>query len=148
MPEEFDYSELRNYLRGQVDMGDSEVFLDEPWTLVKPAARPAARPAPVPVSPAPSAPAYQPPASPAPSMPASAPAAPLFESPVEAVPAARPVVKKAASAFESADSLESFYAALKGDVVYTNVADLVQYEGPANPKVLLLLPGTCNVSLM
>ena len=43
MPEEFDFAELRKYLRGQIDMGDSEVFLDEPWTLVKRAA-----PAPMP----------------------------------------------------------------------------------------------------
>ena len=153
MPEEFDFAELRKYLRGQIDMGDSEVFLDEPWTLQKRAAAPS-RPAPA--SPAPFTPAINNPAiNAAPSKPATnvttnmaanapaineAPAAPLFESPVGAVPAARPAVKKVAAAFESAESLEAFYAAIKSDVVYANVADLVLYEGPANPKVLLLLP--------
>jgi uracil-DNA glycosylase len=153
MPEEFDFAELRKYLRGQIDMGDSEVFLDEPWTLEKRAAPAQSRPAasvparnvassmPATNMPAPSAtPASVTPAiNTAPSI-NEAPAAPLFESPVGAVPAARPAVKKVASAFESAESLEAFYAAIKSDVVYANVADLVLYEGPANPKVLLLLP--------
>lgn len=135
MPEEFDFAELRNYLRGQIDMGDSEVFLDEPWTLVKRAAPTQSMPAPAPVEPAApvlSAPAFTP---------APAPAAQLFDTlSSSAIPAARPVVKKAASAFESAESLDAFYAAIKSDVVYANVGDLALYEGPANPKVLLLLP--------
>jgi uracil-DNA glycosylase len=134
MPEEFDFAELRKYLRGQIDMGDSEVFLDEPWTLVKRAAPAQSRPAPS--MPAPNA---APVINTAPSI-NEAPAAPLFESPVGAIPAARPVVRKAASAFESAESLDAFYAAIKSDVVYANVGDLALYEGPANPKVLLLLP--------
>ena len=54
MPEEFDFAELRKYLRGQIDMGDSEVFLDEPWTLVKRAAPAPSRPA---INTAPSVPA-------------------------------------------------------------------------------------------
>lgn len=148
MPEEFDFAELRKYLRGQIDMGDSEVFLDEPWTLEKRAAAPS-RPAPASPAPftpainaAPSKPAIN--TTPTTNMVASAPAIneapPLFESPVGAVPAARPAVKKVAAAFESVESLEAFYAAIKSDVVYANVADLVLYEGPANPKVLLLLP--------
>lgn len=151
MPEEFDFAELRKYLRGQIDMGDSEVFLDEPWTLVK-------RAAPAPSRPAPSVPATNMPApnaapvintapsiNEAPSASASlageSPAASLF-APTGglAAPAARPVVKKTASAFESAESLDAFYAAIKSDVVYANVGDLALYEGPANPKVLLLLP--------
>ncbi len=143
MPEEFDFAELRKYLRGQIDMGDSEVFLDEPWTLEKRAVAPS-RPAPA--SPAqftPAinvAPANAAPSKPAINEPAINEAPPLFESPVGAIPAARPAVKKVAAAFESAESLEAFYAAIKSDVVYANVADLVLYEGPANPKVLLLLP--------
>ena len=67
----------------------------------------------------------------------------LFDVPVSAgvaLPAARSAVKKTAAAFESAESLEAFYAAIKTDVVYANVADFVLYEGPATPKVLLLLP--------
>ncbi|WP_458451343.1 hypothetical protein [Fibrobacter sp.] len=167
MPEEFDFAELRKYLRGQIDMGDSEVFLDEPWTLVKRAAPAPSRPA---INTAPSVPAsaqFSPvtnnpaanvsfaatsapaaintSATSAPSASASlageSPAASLF-APTGglAAPAARPVVKKTASAFESAESLDSFYAAIKSDVVYANVGDLALYEGPANPKVLLLLP--------
>ena len=144
MPEEFDFAELRKYLRGQIDMGDSEVFLDEPWTLEKRATPAPSRPAPA--SPAQFTPAINNPAinvapsKPAINEPAINEAPPLFESPVGAVPAARPAVKKVAAAFESAASLEAFYAAIKSDVVYANVADLVLYEGPANPKVLLLLP--------
>ena len=156
MPEEFDFAELRKYLRGQIDMGDSEVFLDEPWTLVKRAAPAPSRPA---INTAPSVPAsaqFSPvtnnpaanvsfAATSAPSASASlageSPAASLF-APTGglAAPAARPVVKKTVSAFESAESLDAFYAAIKSDVVYANVGDLALYEGPANPKVLLLLP--------
>ena len=29
MAEEFDFSALRSYLQGQMDLGDSEVYLDE-----------------------------------------------------------------------------------------------------------------------
>jgi uracil-DNA glycosylase len=156
MPEEFDFAELRKYLRGQIDMGDSEVFLDEPWTLVKRAAPAPSRPA---INTAPSVPAsaqFSPvtnnpaanvsfAATSAPSASVSlageSPAASLF-APTGglAAPAARPVVKKTASAFESAESLDAFYAAIKSDVVYANIGDLALYEGPANPKVLLLLP--------
>lgn len=148
MSEEFYFGELRNYLRGQIDMGESDVFLDEPWTLVK-QAKPAAPAAPAPASPAPSSPAVNiAPSFPATSVhpasvaPASAtpPEPPLFDSLAGAVPAARPVVKKAAAAFESAESLDAFYAAIKSDVVYASVADVALYEGPANPQVLLLLP--------
>ena len=49
MADEFDFSELRNYLSGQIDLGEAELLLDEPWTLTrKPAVpgAPAARPAP------------------------------------------------------------------------------------------------------
>ena len=40
--EEFDFSALRSYLQGQMDLGDSEVYLDEPWTPKKRVATPAA----------------------------------------------------------------------------------------------------------
>ena len=61
MADEFDFSELRNYLSGQIDLGEAELLLDEPWTLTRkpavpgapaPAARPAATPRPVPPTPA------------------------------------------------------------------------------------------------
>lgn len=69
MADEFDFSELRNYLSGQIDLGEAELLLDEPWTLTrKPAVpgAPAARPA---VAPRPATPSNFPPT------PAAAPAA-------------------------------------------------------------------------
>lgn len=66
MADEFDFSELRNYLSGQIDLGEAELLLDEPWTLTrKPAApgAPAARPA---VAPRPAAPSNFPPTPAAP----------------------------------------------------------------------------------
>ena len=144
MPEEFDYSELRKYLQGQIDMGVSDVYLDEPWALSKAPRGTAPRPAintPRPainVAPAinVSKPAISIPQSvagtPQPESANNPPAAPM------AMPAARPAVHKAASAFESAESLDAFYAAIAAEPVYSNVADLARYEGPANPKLLLL----------
>lgn len=62
MADEFDFSELRNYLSGQIDLGEAELLLDEPWTLTRkpavpgaPAARPAAPVPPRPVPPTPTA---------------------------------------------------------------------------------------------
>lgn len=62
MADEFDFSELHRYLEGQIDLGEAELLLDEPWTLTRkpavpgaPAARPAAPAAPCPVPPAPTA---------------------------------------------------------------------------------------------
>ena len=63
MADEFDFSELRNYLSGQIDLGEAELLLDEPWMLTrKPAVpgAPAARPA-APVPPRPVAPSIVPP---------------------------------------------------------------------------------------
>ena len=134
MPEEFDFSELQNYLQGQIDMGLSDVYLDEPWTLQKPqraASAPVLRPA-IPAHP-----------QPAPQPVHTAPAAPAPEPPIMpavAMPAARPAVKKAAAAFESAESLDAFYEAIQGEAVYANAGNLARYAGPANPKLLLLMP--------
>ncbi|MDD5941560.1 hypothetical protein [Fibrobacter sp.] len=47
MADEFDFSELRNYLSGQIDLGEAELLLDEPWTLTR---KPAAPGAPAPVT--------------------------------------------------------------------------------------------------
>ena len=64
MADEFDFSEMRNYLTGQIDLGEAELLLDEPWTLTRkpavpgapaPTARPAAPAAPRPVPPTPAA---------------------------------------------------------------------------------------------
>lgn len=136
MPEEFDFSELRNYLQGQIDMGLSDVYLDEPWTLSKPQ-----RPAAMPVhKPAPAAPSIQPPPAmqPAASTAAKAPEAPII--PVAAMPAARPAAKKTAAAFESAESLDAFYEAIQNEAIYSGISNLAHYEGPENPKLLLLMP--------
>ena len=67
MADEFDFSELRNYLSGQIDLGEAELLLDEPWALtrkpstaapVRPSSAPAA-PRPVPPTPT-AAPASRP----------------------------------------------------------------------------------------
>lgn len=133
MPEEFDFSELRNYLQGQIDMGLADVPLDEPWTLAKPQ-RTASAPAPRPAIPTPPQPAPQPTPQPV----RTAPEPPIM--PAVAMPAARPAVKKATAAFESAESLDAFYEAIQGEAVYANAGNLARYVGPANPKLLLLMP--------
>ena len=166
MPDEFDFSELRNYLSGQIDLGEAELLLDEPWTLTrKPATTTAApaRPA-TPVRPAPAMPAAAPAPRPAPrnlppQMPSATPAqaAPIpdttgfapslfgaIDSKATAIPAANMpterVVKRAASAFESADSLDAFYESIKGEALYVKEAALARYVGPQKPKVLFLFP--------
>lgn len=153
MSEEFDFGELRNYLRGQIDLGDAELFLDEPWALT----RGKTRPAPAPARPAPVRPAVAPAASAAPVaneisemfdnsglFGAPAPAAAPAREPVSvAAPLAPPApraVKKTVAEYESADSLDSFYTLLKKDVLYAHAADLPRYAGPQNPRLLFVLP--------
>ena len=156
MSEEFDFSELRNYLQGQMDLGDVELLLDEPWALTRGKARPApARPAPMPVRPANAAPAADGfsglfddsgmfgSAGNSPFKP-KAPAAAEPVSPAPAVatlstPAPRPV-KKTIAAYESAESLDAFYACLKTDILYAQAQALPRYAGPAKPRLLFLLP--------
>lgn len=153
MSEEFDFGELRNYLRGQIDLGDAELFLDEPWALT----RGKTRPAPVPARPSPVRPAVAPAASAAPvsneisemfdnsglfGAPAPA-AAPSREPAAAAAPLAPPApraVKKTVAEYESADSLDSFYTLLKKDVLYAHAADLPRYAGPQSPRLLFVLP--------
>lgn len=153
MSEEFDFGELRNYLRGQIDLGDAELFLDEPWALT----RGKTRPAPAPARPAPVRPAVAPAASAAPvaneisemfdnsglfGAPAPA-AAPSREPVAAAAPLAPPApraVKKTVAEYESADSLDSFYTLLKKDVLYAHGAELPRYAGPQNPRLLFVLP--------
>ena len=179
MPEEYDFSELRKYLQGQMDMGEEDLLLDEPWTLTRkksaaPAGRPAnpmpqmrpaapafpqrstpLNPAPIP-SPAQSAfqapaqPAFQTPAQPAPF---ANPATSVFQQPAvpqRPAPAPKPVadaavtiapraVKKTTAAYELADSLDAFYGALKTDALYARAANVVRYEGPEHPRLLILL---------
>jgi len=171
MADEFDFSELRNYLEGQIDLGEAELLLDEPWALMrKPStaapARPSSAPAaPRPVPPTPTAaPASRPvprnlppqfPNSSAPgadSVQASIPdttgfAPSLFGAvdsrataiPAASMPTAR-TVKRAASAFESAETLDAFYESIKGEALYAKEASLARYAGPEKPKVLFLLP--------
>lgn len=137
MPEEYDMSELRNYLRGQIDMGDSEVFLDEPWSLnaKKPRAVPQPRPVVTPQAVASrSAVAQEVPPAPVRTQ------EPLSVGPAMAAPSARPVMRKAASAFEAAESLDAFYDSIQNEAVYAKVGDIVRYAGPVNPKLLLLMP--------
>ena len=171
MADEFDFSELRNYLSGQIDLGEAELLLDEPWTLTrKPAVpgapAPAARPnAPSHVPPAPAAaPASRPvPRNLPPQFPnSSASAAGSAQAPIPdttgfapslfgavdskatTIPAANMptarTVNRAAHAFESVDSLDAFYDAIKGEAMYAKEAALARYVGPEKPKVLFLLP--------
>ena len=171
MADEFDFSELRNYLEGQIDLGEAELLLDEPWALTrKPStaapARPSSAPAaPRPVPPTPTAaPASRPvPRNLPPQFPnSSAPGADSVQAPIPdttgfapslfgavdtkatAVPATNMptarAVKRAASAFESAETLDAFYESIKGEALYAKEASLARYAGPEKPKVLFLLP--------
>ena len=182
MADEFDFSELRNYLSGQIDLGEAELLLDEPWTLTRkpavpgaPAARSAAPVPPRPVAPSivpptpTAAPAARPvprnlppqfPNSPAPgasNAPADIPQAPIpdttgfapslfgaVDPKATAIPAANMptprTVKRGAHAFESAETLDAFYDAIKGEAMYAKEASLARYVGPAKPKLLFLLP--------
>ena len=164
MPDEFDFSELRNYLSGQIDLGEAELLLDEPWTLTR---KPATAAPAAPARPAPAMPAAVPAPHPVlrnlpPQMPSVAPGAEPASAPIpdttgfapslfgavdtksKAIPAANMpsarVVKRAASAFESVDSLDAFYESIKGEALYVKEAALARYVGPEKPKVLFLLP--------
>jgi uracil-DNA glycosylase len=151
MSEEFDFGELRNYLRGQIDLGDAELFLDEPWALTRGKTRPTpARPAPVRPVVTPAAPAapvsneisemfdnsglFGAPA------PAAAPAREPVSVAAPLAPPAPRAVKKTVAEYESADSLDSFYTSLKKDVLYAHAADLPRYAGPQSPRLLFVLP--------
>ncbi len=167
MPEEFDFSELRKYLQGQMDMGEEDLLLDEPWTLTrKKSAVPAGNPRPaIPAKPQ-MRPAASAPANPAPfpnpaqsafSAPSAfqKPAQPAFQQSAPApqpnpAPAAKPqldaamtiaprAVKKTTAAYELADSIGAFYDALKADALYARAANVVRYEGPEHPRLLILL---------
>ena len=173
MPEEFDFSELRKYLQGQMDMGEEDLLLDEPWTLArKKSAVPAGAPRPATpmmpqMQPRPAAPSFPqqsapmnsapfpnstPPAFGAPAQSAFQQSA--FQAPAQPAPAPRPTpapkldagltiapraVKKTTAAYELADSIGAFYDALKTDALYARAANVVRYEGPEHPRLLILL---------
>ncbi len=166
MADEFDFSELRNYLSGQIDLGEAELLLDEPWTLTRKPAAPGAHapaaPRPVPPTPAAARPVPrnlppQFPNSPAPGASTDAPQTPIPDTtgfapslfgtvntkataiPASNMPTER-IVKRATHAFESVDSLDAFYEAIKGEAMYAKEASLARYVGPAKPKLLFLLP--------
>lgn len=170
MADEFDFSELRNYLSGQIDLGEAELLLDEPWTLTRkpaapgapaPATRPAVAARPIPPTPTAARPVPRnlPPqfpnspavasveASQAPIPDTTGFAPSLFgavDAKASAIPAANMptarTVKRAAHAFESAETLDAFYDAIKGEAMYAKEASLARYVGPAKPKLLFLLP--------
>jgi uracil-DNA glycosylase len=161
MPEEFDFSELRKYLQGQMDMGEEDLLLDEPWTLTrKKSAVPAGAPRPAnpmpQMRPANPAPFPQPSQTTAPKNPAPFPSAAqsAFQAPAQPAPSPRPApvpkldagltiapraVKKTTAAYELADSIGAFYDALKTDALYARAANVVRYEGPEHPRLLILL---------
>ena len=123
-------------------------------------ARPA-NPAPFPQSSAPKNPAPIPQQSPFPSNPApfANQAQPAFQqsafgAPAQPAPSPRPApapkldagltiapraVKKTTAAYELADSIGAFYDALKTDPLYARAANVVRYEGPEHPRLLILL---------
>lgn len=146
MADEFNFSELRNYLQGQIDLGAGldEFYLDEPWALEKKLAAPA-RPAPIPPRPAPVPPMSQPVSRPA-SQPTPQPAGfkgnqgSMFGVSAPNAPAPR-VAKRSAAEYEAAGSLDEFYTQIKGEALYSKEASLVRYMGPEHPKLLFLLPG-------
>jgi uracil-DNA glycosylase len=166
MPEEFDFSELRKYLQGQMDMGEEDLLLDEPWTLTrKKSAVPAGvRPGnPMPPIPQmqsrPAAPTFSQPSAPrnpAPfpnpaqsamganpaafQQPAATPARPAPAPKLDAAMTIAPrTVKKTTAAYELADSIGAFYDALKTDALYVRATTVVRYEGPEHPRLLILL---------
>ena len=170
MADEFDFSELRNYLSGQIDLGEAELLLDEPWTLTRkpavpgapaPTARPAAAPRPVPPAPTAARPVPRnlPPqfpnstavasveASQAPIPDTTGFAPSLFgavDTKASAIPAANMptarTVKRGTHAFESAETLDAFYESIKSEAMYAKEASLARYVGPTKPKLLFLLP--------
>ena len=170
MADEFDFSELRNYLSGQIDLGEAELLLDEPWTLTRkpavpgapaPTARPAAAPRPVPPAPTAARPVPRnlPPqfpnstavasveASQAPIPDTTGFAPSLFgavDTKASAIPAANMptarTIKRSAHTFESAETLDAFYESIKSEAMYAKEASLARYVGPTKPKLLFLLP--------
>ena len=176
MSEELNFSELRKYLQGQIDMGEADLLFDEPWTLTrKKSAAPAGRPSnlmPQMSRPAftPPKPAFSTPAASSTSAPISNPAQSAFQQPAQSAfqspaqsafqqpaapqprpaPASKPqldsamtiaprAVKKTTAAYELVDSLNAFYDALKTDALYARAANVVRYEGPEHPRLLILL---------
>ena len=116
-----------------------------------------ANPAPFPQHSAPANPAPIPQQSPFPSNPApfANQAQPAFQQsafgvPAPSAPAPAPkldagltiaprAVKKTTAAYELADSIGAFYDALKTDALYARAANVVRYEGPEHPRLLILL---------
>ena len=140
MAEEFDFSALRSYLQGQMDRGDAEVFLDEPWAPKKRMASPAPASAPVPPRPAVPATAAVPPPRPV-----SAPV--TMATPTPATTAANAFVRpdmpapraasREAAPFESAVTPQEFYGQISNEKLYAGKT-IFRYEGPDHPTVLLL----------
>lgn len=121
MSNEYNFSELHNYIASQIDLGLTEVFFDEPWVLQKQTNKPAnieaqTRPHIVQEQIITNAQTQQ----------------SLFSEPI--------VATRTQSAFESATNLDAFYAAIKNEIFYAKEPALASYMGPNNPKLLLLLP--------
>lgn len=169
MSEEFDFSELRNYLQSQIDLGDAELFMDEPWTLTRSKVQPTpARPAPAPVRPsaAPSAPAVNSPSSMDGGISGlfddsglfGSSSASLFKNPSQGAAAAQTQAQAtpplpAAPAFDMPAAravkkmVSAYESATSLEAFYDSLAKesiyagnaVFAYEGPDHPKFLLLL---------
>lgn len=131
-----DFTELARYLAEQIDIGTDKVILDEPWTY-KPL-----RQASSPVQPAVSRQTVPQFASPknfsAPSVPSASTGTRAF------VPSEKIVIPESArsavpSAFESAESLESFYGCVASEKIYAK-SSFAKGEGNLqNPRLLLVV---------
>ena len=104
-----DFSELAKYLAEQIDIGESSVILDEPWTL-SPVRMSQPVNAPQPIS-APSPAPFSQPQRSSFSTPAPAPAKPRVFNPAPAKIIIPESAKSAVpSAYENAKTLEEFYS--------------------------------------
>ncbi|MCF0215964.1 MAG: hypothetical protein HUK21_05780 [Fibrobacteraceae bacterium] len=140
MAEIIDFSELRNYLQGQMDLGETELFLDDPWALSttpKPAVAPVPRSV---LSPSVAATTnFEDTSNPEVSK------VEVALSPLSASMPAPRSVKKVISAYESSSSLADFYSAIALEKLYSNAGNLATYVGPEHPKLLLLLASSAMV---
>ncbi|MCI5600650.1 MAG: hypothetical protein SOZ02_03270 [Hallerella porci] len=133
-----DFSELAKYLAEQIDIGESSVILDEPWTL-SPVRMSQPVNAPQPIS-APSPAPFSQPQRSSFSTPAPAPAKPRVFNPAPAKIIIPESAKSAVpSAYENAKTLEEFYSLVAAEKLYAKT-QFIRGEGKLNaPRVLLVV---------
>jgi uracil-DNA glycosylase len=116
-----DFSQLRQYITAQAELGCDEVFLDDSWSLVHPQKLTAAKSHAAPVS-------LDTPIVSAPAVSAS-----------WTLPKTNPATPEDASPFEQSVTLVSFYETLQKDPLYVkSKKDLSTGIGKSNPRLLLV----------